>query len=162
MLVFISIGTCNGASHCVWWQIYNEMVSEMNINKTGLPLAIHRCCMLVSVSVSMLDPLSSYLSLSLSISVPVLVSEACAGERKRERLSVCLCTIHRKKSVSFRDKSLLQIFQVAMQTLGQLVSGSYGQIASNQVSFTRFLFSDVSWKQASHQFREHSLCPTPF
>ena len=136
------------------------MVSEMNINKTGLPLAIHRCCMLVSVSVSMLDPLSSYLSLSLSISVPVLVSEACAGERKRERLSVCLCTIHRKKSVSFRDKSLLQIFQVAMQTLGQLVSGSYGQIASNQVSLTRFLFSDVSWKRASHQSREHSLCPT--
>lgn len=41
--------------------------------------------------------------------------------------------IHRKKSVSFRDKSLLQIFQVAMQTLSQLLAGSYGQIAANQV-----------------------------
>lgn len=61
-------------------QIYNELVSEMNINKTGLPLAIHR-----------------------------------------------------KKSVSFRDKNLLQIFQVAMQTLGQVVSGSYGQIDPRQV-----------------------------
>lgn len=60
-------------------QIYNEMVSEMNTNKTGLPLAIHR-----------------------------------------------------KKSVSFRDKSLLQIFQVAMQTLSSLMSGSYGQIAADQ------------------------------
>jgi hypothetical protein len=40
---------------------------------------------------------------------------------------------HRKKSVSFRDKSLLQIFQVGMQTLGQLVSGSYGQMNQNQV-----------------------------
>jgi len=61
-------------------QIYNELVSEMNINKTGLPLAIHR-----------------------------------------------------KKSVSFRDKSLLEIFQMAMQTLGQLMSGTYGQITSYQV-----------------------------
>ena len=41
--------------------------------------------------------------------------------------------IHRKKSVSFRDKSLLQIFQVAMQTLGQLLSGTYGQITPLQV-----------------------------
>lgn len=40
--------------------------------------------------------------------------------------------IHRKKSVSFRDKSLLQIFQVAMQTLSSLMSGSYGQIAADQ------------------------------
>ncbi len=61
-------------------QIYNDLVSEMNINKTGLPLAIHR-----------------------------------------------------KKSVSFRDKSLLQIFQMALQTLGQLMSGTYGQITSYQV-----------------------------
>ena len=61
-------------------QIYNELVSEMNINKTGLPLAIHR-----------------------------------------------------KKSVSFRDKSLLEIFQMAMQTLGKLMSGTYGQITSYQV-----------------------------
>ena len=66
--------------HRFWCQIYNELVSEMNINKTGLPLAIHR-----------------------------------------------------KKSVSFRDKSLLAIFQVAMQTLNQVVSGSYGQLAANQV-----------------------------
>jgi hypothetical protein len=43
--------------------------------------------------------------------------------------------IHRKKSVSFRDKSLLQIFQVALQTLGQLLSGTYGQITPLQVSF---------------------------
>jgi hypothetical protein len=42
--------------------------------------------------------------------------------------------IHRKKSVSFRDKSLLQIFQVALQTLGQLLSGTYGQITPVQVS----------------------------
>jgi len=66
--------------------------------------------------------------------------------------------IHRKKSVSFRDKSLLQIFQLAMQvmgskvrkimqkllfdiilklsllqTLSQLVAGSYGQISHSQV-----------------------------
>ena len=62
------------------WQIYNELVSEMNINKTGLPLAIHR-----------------------------------------------------KKSVSFRDKSLLQIFQVALQTLSGLMSGSFGQMTPTQV-----------------------------
>jgi len=37
--------------------------------------------------------------------------------------------------VSFRDKSLLQIFQVALQTLGQLLSGTYGQITPLQVSF---------------------------
>jgi hypothetical protein len=47
--------------------------------------------------------------------------------------------IHRKKSVSFRDKNLLQIFQVAMQTLGQLVSGSYGQIDPRQVIPEQYL-----------------------
>ena len=66
--------------HCViGLQIFNELIQEMNVNKTGQPLSMHR-----------------------------------------------------KKSVSFRDRNLLQIFQISLQTLQQLLSGSMGQITPTQ------------------------------
>mmetsp|Transcript_32224 Transcript_32224/g.76547 ORF Transcript_32224/g.76547 Transcript_32224/m.76547 type:complete len:1079 (+) Transcript_32224:189-3425(+) len=66
--------------HCIiGLQILNEMASEMNINKTGQPLSIHR-----------------------------------------------------KKSVSFRDRSLLQMFQTSLQTLQNLLTGSMGTMTPAQ------------------------------
>jgi len=66
--------------HCViGLQIFNELISEMNVNKTGQPLSTHR-----------------------------------------------------KKSVSFRDRNLFQIFQISLQTLQQLLSGTLGQITPQQ------------------------------
>ncbi len=62
-----------------WLQIFNELISEMNVNKTGQPLSLHR-----------------------------------------------------KKSVSFRDRNLLQIFQISLQTLQQLLSGAMGTLEPQQ------------------------------
>mmetsp|Transcript_32988 Transcript_32988/g.77770 ORF Transcript_32988/g.77770 Transcript_32988/m.77770 type:complete len:1072 (+) Transcript_32988:97-3312(+) len=41
-------------------------------------------------------------------------------------------SLHRKKSVSFRDRSLLPIFQISMQTLSSLLTGSMGQMTPEQ------------------------------
>ncbi len=60
-------------------QIFNELISEMNVNKTGQPLSLHR-----------------------------------------------------KKSVSFRDRNLLQIFQISLQTLQQLLAGAMGSLEPQQ------------------------------
>jgi len=66
--------------HCIiGLQIFNDLVAEMNVNKTGQSLSMHR-----------------------------------------------------KKSVSFRDRSLLHLFQLSLQTMSQLVSGAMGAISPPQ------------------------------
>uniref|UniRef100_A0A7S4KJ54 Importin N-terminal domain-containing protein n=1 Tax=Guillardia theta TaxID=55529 RepID=A0A7S4KJ54_GUITH len=60
--------------------------------------------------------------------------------------------VHRKKSISYRDKSLLQVLQIALQTLSRLLSGSTGQITPEQDSKLREQSLKLSLACLSYDF----------